>query len=252
MPKEQMMTLLLWAMALGLAVGFSGTLAGGGLIYCSGGKLPQQGWLLGLSGGIMAAVVIFDLWPESLHYGSIAATLTGSLAGAGLICKSATLLEWLPWYRRRRPGQGIRLGLLLGLGIGAHNLPEGIAMGATWVVSRRLQEWIGLAVLMAAHNVPEGMVMAGAFRLEKVKFSKIWLALLLVEAPMALGSGLGAFLGRISGGMVALALGFAGGAMLFLVGRELLPLAKKNAGVVAVSSGFGLGFLVGMILITLI
>jgi ZIP family zinc transporter len=252
MPKDQMMTLLFLAMTLGLTVGFSGTLTGGGLIFCFGGNLPQQGWLLGLSGGIMAAVVVLDLWPEALYHGGIVTTLVGTLIGVGLICRSAVILEWLPWYRRRCPGRGIRLGLLLGLGIGAHNFPEGIAMGATWVVGRELREWIGLALLMAVHNIPEGMVMAGAFRLEKVKLGKIWLALLLVEVPMALGSGLGAFLGRISGGMVALSLGFAGGAMLFLVGRELLPLAKKIAGMVTVSSGFGLGFLVGMILIVII
>jgi ZIP family zinc transporter len=241
--------LLLQAVLIGFAVGICGTLAGGGLICFSRGSMPQQGWLLGLSGGIMAAVVLLDLWPEALRQGSIWITVTGSALGAALIMKAEILLELLPWSRRQRLGKGIKLGLLLGVGIGAHNLPEGIAIGASWAVGRRVQEWFGLAVLMAVHNIPEGMVIASAMRLEKVSFAKIWALLLLVELPMAFGSGLGAFLGRISGEMVALALGFAGGAMLFLVGRELLPLAKKLAGMVAVGSGFGLGFLIGMLLI---
>jgi ZIP family zinc transporter len=243
------MMILLQAVIIGFVVGISGTLLGGCVIYSSGGSLAQQGWLLGLSGGIMSAVVILDLWPEALYHGSVWATITGTVLGVGLILKSETLLDWLPWYRRRRLAQGIKLGLLLGVGIGFHNLPEGVAIGATFAVSQRIWEWIGLAVLMAVHNIPEGMVMAGAFRLEKVKFGKIWLALLLVELPMAIGSGAGAFLGRISGEMVALSLGFAGGAMLFLVGRELLPLAKKLAGIVSVGSGFSLGFLTGIVLI---
>jgi ZIP family zinc transporter len=242
---------LFQAVIIGLAVGLTGTLLGGGVVYTSSGGLPQQGWLLGLSGGMMTAVVILDLWPEALHHGSLGVTMFGTVLGIGLIVKSAAILDWLPWYRRCQLTQGVKLGLLLGVGIGSHNLPEGIAIGATLAVSRRIQEWIGLAVLMAVHNIPEGMVMAGAFRLEKVKFSKIWVALFLVELPMAFGSGMGAFLGRISGGMVALSLGFAGGAMFFLVGRELLPLAKKIAGVVAVGSGFTLGFLMGMVLIAL-
>jgi ZIP family zinc transporter len=241
--------ILLQAVIVGFVVGISGTLLGGGLIYFSGGGLPQQGWWLGLSGGIMSAIVILDLWPEALHYGSVWVTMAGTGLGVGLISKLETLLDWLPWYRRRRLAQGVKLGLLLGLGIGTHNLPEGVAIGATFAVSRRLCEWIGLAVLMAVHNIPEGMVMAGVFRLEKVSYGKIWFLLLLVELPMAIGSGIGAFLGRLSGGMVALSLGFAGGAMLFLVGRELLPLAKKLAGIISVGSGFSLGFLMGTIFI---
>jgi ZIP family zinc transporter len=241
--------ILFQAILIGFVVGICGTLAGGSVIYFSGGGLPQQGWLLGLSGGIMTAVVVLDLWPEALHQGSIGAMLAGTALGAVLILKAETLLEWLPWLHRRRLAQGIKLGLLLGMGIGVHNLPEGIAIGATWAVSRRIQEWFGLAMLMAIHNIPEGMVVAGALRLEKVSFLKIWAILLLIELPMALGSGLGAFLGRISGEMVAVALGFAGGAMFLLVGRELLPLAKKLAGLAAVGGGFGLGFLLGMGLI---
>jgi ZIP family zinc transporter len=69
---------------------------------------------------------------------------------------------------------------------------------------------------------------------------------------MIVGGSAGAFLGAISGEFVALALGFAGGAMLFLVGRELLPLARQLAGACWVGGGFGVGFLMGAVLVRLV
>jgi ZIP family zinc transporter len=241
--------LLFQAVIIGLVIGLSGTLLGGGLVYLFGGGLKQQSWFLGLSGGIMAAVVIFDLLPEAFGYGGGLIVLTGILLGVGLIDKFEALVDWTPWYGRRKIFPTLKLGLLLGLGIGLHNFPEGMALGTTYIVSREIREWAGLAAVMAAHNIPEGMVMTAALRLGKVKPAKVWLALWLVEMPMAIGGGVGAFLGRISGTMVALSLGFAGGAMLFLVGRDLLPQAQKLSGVFRVASSFGLGFLIGIVLV---
>ncbi|HYH04697.1 MAG TPA: hypothetical protein VEC37_16520, partial [Bacillota bacterium] len=233
-------------------VGISGTLLGGLLIYYSGSSLLQQSCLLGLSGGIMTAVVLFDLWPEALHYGSLLTTTVGTLLGFSLIIRFEAVMKLVPWFRKRNYSRIVKLGLLLGVGIGSHNFPEGVALGTTYAVSRHVREWIGLAFLMAAHNIPEGMVMASAFKIGKVRFGKIVLSLIAVEIPMALGGGVGAFLGKISGEMVALSLGFAGGAMLLLVGKELLPLAKELAGGLWVGIGFGIGILLGSVLIGLI
>jgi ZIP family zinc transporter len=240
---------VLQAAILGLAVGVSGTVLGGLLVFRAGNSMTWQSWLLGLSGGVMAAVVVFDLWGEAWRHGGFWYTLAGNLAGVGLIVKFETLMNWIPWYRRRKFAKTIKLGLLLGMGIGFHNFPEGVALGATYAVSRNVREWLGLAIIMAAHNLPEGMVITSAFRLGKLKTGKILMALIMVELPMLVGGGMGAFLGKISGESVALALGFAGGAMLFLVGQELLPLAKKLAGVFWVGSGFGVGFLIGAVLV---
>ena len=116
--------IILEAALLGLVVGISGTLLGGLLIYYSGSNLPQQSCLLGLSGGIMTAVVLFDLWPEAVHYGSLLTTTVGTLLGFGLIVYFEAVMKLVPWFGRRNYSRIVKLGLLLGVGIGSHTRAE--------------------------------------------------------------------------------------------------------------------------------
>lgn len=238
---------------ISLIAGLTGTLSGGIIIVArTDSNLHKQSWLLGFSGGIMVVVVIFDLLPEALRFGGIYSMITGFFLGCLFIQFADPLLQMLSWYKRRRFSRFIKVGILLGMGIGVHNFPEGVALGTTYIANREVSNWIGLALLMALHNIPEGMVMASAFKAGKANVLKILIALALVEIPMALGGVTGAFLGKISSLMISLSLGFAGGAMFLLVAKELLPLARKLAGVFAVGFGFFTGSLTGLILVSLI
>jgi zinc transporter, ZIP family len=242
--------LLFKATLLGFVVGISGTLIGGLLIlYRFSNSLSKQSWMLGFSGGIMVAVVLFDLWPEAFHFGGIVPLIIGSGIGMLLVKYFDKILRTISWYREHGFSKLIKVGIMLGVGIGVHNFPEGVALGTTYAASSNINGWLSLALLMGLHNIPEGMVMASAFKLGRVRTKKIILALFCVEIPMALGGTVGAFLGQLSPAMVSLALSFAGGAMFLLVGQELLPMAKRLAGILAVGSGFAVGILVGIILI---
>lgn len=243
---------LIWAAIIGFGVGIFGTVLGGLWICRIGNTLAKQSWLLSLSGGIMVAIVLFDLVPESLHLGGIIPAGAGVVLGGWLVYFFETFFQMIPWCRRHSFSKATKIGLLMGLGIGSHNFPEGIALGALFVSNSDPHGWIGLAWLLGIHNIPEGMVMASTLKLGKVRFSRIVAGLFLVELPMALGSLAGAFLGRVSGWMSAMALGFAGGAMLFLVFKELLPLARKMAGNFWVGFGFLTGFGLGVILVALV
>ena len=244
---------IIMATIISLVVGLTGTLCGGYIILTrTGSNLRQQSWLLGFSGGVMVVVVVFDLLPESLHFGGVYPMIAGLLMGFMFIQFADPLLQSLSWYKKRGFSRYIKVGILLGMGIGAHNFPEGVALGTTYIAGREVSNWMGLALLMAIHNIPEGMVMASAFKIGNVNIYKIFMALVLVEIPMALGGTAGAFLGKISPLAISMSLGFAGGAMFLLVAKELLPLAKKLAGFFAVSFGFCIGALVGFILVSLI
>ncbi len=240
---------LLEATLVGLVVGLAGTLPGGLYILSGSGRgASRQSWLLGFSGGIMIAVVIFDLWPESVHFGGVMPALLGTAVGMVLVQYFDRLLRIVPWYRKRHFSRFTKVGILLGVGIGAHNFPEGVAMGTTYVTAATIGDWLGLALLMAVHNIPEGMAMASAFQIGKVNLLKILFALFMVEIPMAIGGTVGGFLGSISPAMVAVALGFAGGAMFLLVAKELLPMARRLAGALQVGSGFAVGLAAGILL----
>jgi zinc transporter, ZIP family len=241
------------ATLLGFMVGILGTLTGG-LIILYQKKVPssRQGWLLGFSGGIMIAVTIFDLWPEAWHFGGVLPTILGTGLGMSMVNYCDPVLQMIPWYRKRRFSKLTKVGILLGMGIGAHNFPEGVALGATFVANPEITGWLGLALLMAIHNIPEGMVMASAFKLGRVRLTTTIIALIAIEFPMAIGSAIGALVGQISALMISISLGFAGGAMLLLAAKELLPMARKLSGVFWVGTGFATGFLIGIVLVSLI
>ena len=244
---------IILATLLGLVVGVSGNLAGGLMVlYQRKNSATQQGWLLGFSGGIMMAVTVFDLWPEAWHFGGLWPVLIGTTTGIILVNYFDPILQQIPWYREHRLSKITRVGILLGMGIGTHNFPEGVALGTTFITNPISMDWLGLALLMAIHNIPEGMVLSSALKLGKVRLFKIIMALMLVEIPMAFGSTIGAFLGQISGWMIALSLSFAAGAMFLLVVKELLPLARKLSSIFWVGLGFGVGTLVGIIIVNLL
>lgn len=240
---------ILEATLMGYVVGILGTVLGGIIILRSTSSRARQSWLLGISGGIMMAVVLFDLWPDAHFYGGVIPALLGTVIGLGLINYFEKLLKFVPGFRQHSSFQEVRLGILLGVGIGVHNFPEGVALGSVYVANQLFSNWGSLATLMAVHNIPEGMVIASSLKLGGIRAFRIITVLLLVELPMAGGALLGALLGKISGWMMALALGFAGGAMFLLVLQELLPLAKRLGGLIAVLTGFALGMLGGIILI---
>ncbi len=241
------------ATILGFMVGILGTLTGGlPILYQKKTTPVKQGWLLGFSGGIMIAVTFLDLWPEAWYFGGCLPTILGTGLGLLMVGCFDPFLQLIPWYRKQKLSKATRVGVLLGMGIGSHNFPEGVALGTTFIANPAITGWLGLALLMAIHNIPEGMVMSSAFKLGRVRAITTIFALIMVELPMAIGSAIGAFIGQISARMIALSLGFAGGAMFLLVVKELLPMARKLSGFLGVGTGFGTGFLLGVALVNLI
>ena len=246
------MASVLLATILGFVVGVAGTAGGGALVLAwPNPSRANQACLLGLSGGIMLAVVFFDLWPGAWHLGGPAYTAAGTFVGILLVGFFDQILPSLPALGPRLT-RFARTGLLIGLGIGTHNFPEGVALGTAYAAARNLSGWIGLALLMGLHNIPEGTIMAAALRLGGVRLSRILLALVLVEVPMALGATAGAVFGRLSERAVSAALAFAGGAMFFVVFRELLPTGEELGGRRAAWGGTAIGLLLGILLTRLI
>ena len=98
--------------------------------------------------------------------------------------------------------------------IGASYASDGGVMGRSALV---------LAVLIGLHNIPEGM--AVAVPLIGGGMSK-WKAILMTAlsgVPTVIGALLGFLLGDIGVLGLALSLGFASGAMLYVVFGEILP-----------------------------
>jgi len=231
---------VMWAAIIGSAAGLVGTGLGGVLSFLipvTGTRILQR--LMGLAGGMMIAVVCFDLIPEAFALAGVPMVVLGISLGAGFI-----LLLDMTLDRARGARQSaayIKAGLLLGIGIAAHNLPEGLAIGSGMVAYPSLG--LGLAIVIAAHNVPEGLAMAAPMRLGGLTKLRIVLLTLAAGLPTGVGAAAGLLLGQISAWAISLCLGFAGGAMIYVISGEMLP-----AGAAGKHKGFALSFVLGLLL----
>lgn len=231
---------VIWAAIVGSAAGLIGTGLGGVLSFL----IPVQGTrilqrLMGLAGGMMIAVVCFDLIPEAFELAGVPIVTAGIILGAGFILILDIILDRAGGVPKS--AAYIKAGLLLGIGIAAHNLPEGLAIGSGMVAYPSLG--LGLAIVIAAHNVPEGLAMAAPMRMGGLTRLRIVLLTLAAGLPTGLGAAAGLLLGQISAWAISLCLGFAGGAMLYVISGEMLP-----TGAAGRHKGFAVSFVLGLLL----
>lgn len=147
-------------------------------------------------------------------------------------------------------------GLVMMTAIALHNLPEGMVIGASYAITpdvvANLFSGSGfiMAIVIGLHNIPEGMavsvpLISGGMK----KFKAIGLTA-LSGLPTVFGALLGFALGGVNEVMLVLSLGFASGAMLYVVFGELMPEAilmwKSKMPALSMFVGVLAGFLLVM------
>ena len=115
-------------------------------------------------------------------------------------------------------------GIVMILSIAAHNLPEGIAIGAGF--SKDFSVGLAMIFMISLHNIPEGLSSIAALRSGGMKFIKSLGLVALVGVPMMIGAFIGAILGDVSELFMGVCLAFASGSMLYAVLADIIPEAK--------------------------
>lgn len=214
--------------------------------------------LLSFAGGIMLGVVCFDLIVEAVDTGAGILVVIGAVALGVIIIY---LLNYLidrktnpevPHIDETHPKTADDLnelihsdhyavhqdrkdnkfalfvaGLVMASAIALHNVPEGMTIGASYASSGGAMgsAAIVLAVLIGLHNIPEGMAVSVPLISGGMNRGKAVLITALSGIPTMVGALLGFWLGEIGALGLALSLGFASGAMLYVVFGEILPQA---------------------------
>ena len=115
----------------------------------------------------------------------------------------------------------LKAGLIMLLAIAFHNLPEGMAIGASGASNS--QTGILVAIIIAVHNIPEGMAISAPLASGGVKGWKTILLTALAGAATVVGALIGLAVGGISQLASGICMGLAGGAMLYVTFCEMLP-----------------------------
>lgn len=147
-------------------------------------------------------------------------------------------------------------GLVMMTAIALHNFPEGMVIGASYAITPDLVANLFsgsgfiMAVVIGLHNVPEGMAVSVPLISGGMKKTKAVFLTALSGLPTVIGALLGYVLGGINDVMLVLSLGFASGAMLYVVFGELLPesilMWKSKLPALALFIGTLVGFLLVM------
>ncbi len=120
-------------------------------------------------------------------------------------------------------------GVVMMLAIALHNLPEGMVIGASYAITDNLVDNLFsgsgfiMALVICLHNIPEGMAVSVPLVAGGMGRIKSALLTALSGLPTVFGALLGYVLGGINDVMLVVSLGFASGAMLYVVFCELLP-----------------------------
>ena len=238
--------------------------------------------LLSFAGGVMLSVVCFDLIIEAVETG--VGVMVVSLAVALGVLIIYLLNYWIdrntnpevPHIDENHPKTADNLdelihsdhyeqhqakhdnkfalfvaGMVMASAIALHNVPEGMTIGASYASNNGVMgsSALVLAVLIGLHNIPEGMAVSVPLISGGMGKPKAVLMTALSGLPTVIGALLGYLIGEIGALGLALSLGFASGAMLYVVFGEIFPQAilMHHSKIPAFSSIAGI--LVGLFII---
>ena len=116
-------------------------------------------------------------------------------------------------------------GLVLAAAVALHNMPVGMAIGATFAGAAQAAGHGGIlaALIIGLHNIPEGMSIAAPLLTGGSSPARAIGIVALSGVPTILGALLGYSMGTMNPLLLGISLSFAAGAMLYVIFGELLP-----------------------------
>ena len=212
---------------------------------------PKQvtGVLLAFASGALISALAFELFEHAYELGGATRAGLGLLAGAATFVIADSLLDrYVVGHpgaeERETAAAGARggVGWALLAAVTLDGVPENLALGVSLVEGAS----ITLLVAIFFSNLPESLVGARAMRNEgrsTAAVMTVWgVCALLLAASVVLGRGVA---GGLSPEVLALALGFAGGAVLASLADTLMPEAFEHGrpwNSFATGAGFFLSF----------
>jgi ZIP family zinc transporter len=185
---------------------------------------------LGMAAGVMLSASFTSLIIPGIEYGGVIAVLIGMTLGALLVAAADIWIPHLHMIKGREgaPIPGLKAVWLFIIAITLHNMPEGLAVGVGFG-SGDLANAIPLMLAIGIQNIPEGFAVAISAR--NAGMGSTWYAAIsgvrsgLVEVPLAL---VGAWAVQMAQPILPYAMGFAAGAMLYVISSEIIPETHRS------------------------
>ncbi len=222
-------------------------------------RIPPA-WLRGvmaLTVGLLAFLAVdatlegFELAGEGAQaFGGSALVLIGAAVSYLLL---TGVSEWLAQRRtaaKAAAASGSSLALLVAIGIGLHNLGEGVAIGSAYSAGA-LALGAFLVVGFALHNTTEGLAIVAPIAHLRTSLGRLAVLGLVAGAPAVLGAWIGA--AAFNASLAAFLFGFGAGAIVQVI-VQLAPTLRDDGGrtlhpgaVTGVLTGMALMFATGLL-----
>ena len=193
-------------------------------------KHPTRRWL-GASNTVAAGLMLaasFGLIYEGVNHG-LFRTLAGALLGLAFIVLARRFLrhEEHPAVFASMSGLDARKALLIVGVMTIHSFTEGVGIGVSFGGGQALGLFISLA--LAVHNIPEGLAISLVLVPRGVGWVRAAFWSIFSSLPQPLMAVPAFFFVEVFRPLLPYGLGFAAGAMIWMVFSELVPDANEEA-----------------------
>ena len=238
----------------GILIPFLGTSLGAGCVFFLKNSLRDgiQRALTGFAAGVMVAASVWSLLIPAMEQAADLGRLSFFPAAVGFWLGILFLLlldHLIPHLHQNSlqaegPKSQLQRTTMMVLAVTLHNIPEGMAVGAAYAGcvaagAAAPAAAFTLALAIAIQNVPEGAIVALPLRTAGAGKGRAFLGGVLSGAVEPLAAGVTVLAAALIVPALPWLLGFAAGAMLYVVAAELLPTrGDPGPGALAFAAGF--------------
>ena len=206
------------------------------------------------AGGLMFAASVYNLilpglqmegqQPDLSH---LLRVVCGIVLGAVFLSLTDRWLVKREFSEKALAGWGGKTGLLIFIAMAVHSIPEGVAVGTGYATGKLDTPGYGevgsyIALAIALHNIPEGLAVGIPMRSAGAGIGKCFGAAFLTSLPQPIAAVPAVLLAWAFEPLMPVLLGFAAGAMIFLVLMELIPDALATEKPRPMAWAFTVGF----------
>jgi len=242
--------------------------------------LPRRTYdgILGLGAGLMLAAATLGLLAEAVHgvraaggldVGRLVLVVAGFVVGVGV---AAAMDRFIPHHHAgghhqhlgHEPGHDVhdpreqdtgderrraaRHAYAVVGALSLHRIPEGLAIGAGFAVPGASHVGIILAIAVGVQNACEGIVMSAPLRASGVSARRGFVIVALTGLTIPLAAALGQALAGVAATTMPFMLALAGGTLIYVTSNEIIPESHSHGNEGTASAGLVLGFLLTMLL----
>lgn len=249
---------------IGILIPFIGTTLGAACVFLIKNEINPyvQKSLLGFASGVMVAASVWSLIIPAINMSDDKGKFAFVPAAVGIFSGMMLLLAMDRFVPHMHLGsdesEGIKANLKkttkLVFAVTLHNIPEGMAVGVVFAGAMSgdtmisLSGAIALSVGIAIQNFPEGAIISLPLKAEGNGKKKAFIYGTLSGAVEPVAAVITIAASDMLDAVLPYLLAFAAGAMLYVVVEELIPEASEGEHTNIGTIGFGLGFILMMVL----